>query len=108
MTDSRPTPIRVLVVEDREDDFIFLSHVFAVTGNPVYRLDWKPTYEAGLAALREGGHDIGLFDYNLGGATGIDLLREAQALSVKMPVILLTGHDSREIDEAALRAGAVD
>jgi signal transduction histidine kinase len=108
MSDSRHSPIRVLVVEDREDDFIFLSHVFAVTRNPVYRLDWRGSYEAGLAALREGGHDIALFDYNLGGATGIDLLREAQAMECEMPILLLTGHDSREIDEEALRAGAVD
>lgn len=100
--------IRVLVVEDREDDFLFLSHVFKHTRNATYQLDWKRSYEEGLAALKAGGHDIGLFDYNLGPGTGIDLIREAQARGGVMPILLLTGHDSAEIDEAALHAGAVD
>lgn len=100
--------IRVLVVEDREDDFLFLSHVFALTRNAAYHLDWKADYAAGLAALQSGTYDIGLFDYDLGAGTGIDLLRAAQAMDCPMPIVLLTGHDSPEIDEAALRAGAAD
>jgi two-component system sensor histidine kinase UhpB len=108
MPESQKKPIRVLVVEDREDDFVFLSHVFKLTRNAAYQLDWRGSYEAGLAALQAGGHDIGLFDYNLGAGTGIDLIREAQARGCTMPIVLLTGHDSPEIDEAALRAGAVD
>lgn len=105
---SQKKIIRVLVVEDREDDFIFLSHVFKQTRNATYQLDWRGTYEDGLAALRAKAHDIGLFDYNLGSGTGIDLLREAQTRGCTMPIVLLTGHDSPEIDEEALRAGAVD
>lgn len=108
MPDSQKKIIRVLVVEDREDDFMFLAHVFKLTRNAAYQLDWRGSYEAGLDALRTGGHDIGLFDYNLGRGTGIDLLREAQARGCLMPVVLLTGHDSPEIDEEALSAGAVD
>lgn len=108
MPESSNKPIRVLVVEDREDDFLFLSHVFAQTRNPAYQLDWKPTYQQGLVALHEGRHDIGLFDYNLGGRTGIDLIVEAQAMACPMPILLLTGHDSPELDAEALRAGAVD
>ena len=108
MPHSEKKIIRVLVVEDREDDFVFLSHVFKLTRNAAYQLDWKSSYEAGRDALRAGAHDIGLFDYNLGSGTGIDLLREAQARGCPMPIVLLTGHDSPEIDEAALRAGAVD
>ena len=108
MTENRNDSIRVLVVEDHEDDYRFLAHVFAQTRNPAYQLEWKSSYQEGLAALRRGRHDIGLFDYNLGGGTGIDLLLEAQAMECTMPILLLTGHDSPEIDEAALRAGAMD
>lgn len=101
-------PIRVLVVEDREDDFHYLSHVFAHTRNLAYRLDWAQTYDEGRAALQRGGYDIALFDYTLGGSTGVELLQEAHAMGCTMPIVLLTGHESPEIDEAALRAGAVD
>jgi signal transduction histidine kinase len=109
MAERQPKKIiRVLVVEDREDDFLFRAHVFTHPRNASYQLDWKGSYEDGLTALRAGGHDIGLFDYNLGTGTGIDLIRAAQAGGNTMPILLLTGHDSAEIDEAALRAGAVD
>ncbi|MDB6113422.1 MAG: multi-sensor signal transduction histidine kinase [Lacunisphaera sp.] len=101
-------PIRVLVVEDREDDFDFLSHVFGQTRLGAYDLEWASTFEDGRAALQRGGHDVALFDYNLGPATGVELLQEAQAMGTTMPILLLTGHDSPEVDEAALRAGAVD
>src|SRR5689334_10782067 len=98
MPDRQKKIIRVLVVEDREDDFIFLSHVFKLTRNAAYQLDWRGSYEAGLEAVRAKAHDIGLFNFNLGTGTGIDLLREAQARGCTMPIVLLTGHDSAEID----------
>lgn len=101
-------PIHLLVVEDREDDFRFLTCMLERSRTAHYQLEWAPTYEAGLEALRRGGHDVGLFDYTLGGGTGIDLLREAQIQGCSMPILLLTGHDSPEIDEAASSAGAVD
>jgi len=105
---NRNKLIRVLVVEDREDDFQYLSHVFHRTKNTVYELEWAATYEEGLEAVRRCAHDVGLFDYTLGSGTGVDLLQEAQAMGCTMPILLLTGHDSPEIDEAALAAGAAD
>ncbi|HYC70084.1 MAG TPA: response regulator [Opitutaceae bacterium] len=105
---SKPNPIRVLVVEDREDDFRYLSFVFAQARRGAYELDWAPSFEEGLAALRRGGHDVALFDYSLGARNGVELLEEARALDCQMPILLLTGHDNSAIDEAAERAGAVD
>lgn len=105
---AQPKAIRVLVVEDREDDFRFLSFVFAQARRGTYQLDWAQSFEEGLAALRRGGHDVALFDYSLGARNGVELLDEARALGVTMPILLLTGHDNPAIDEAAERAGAVD
>jgi signal transduction histidine kinase len=100
--------IRVLVVEDREEDYLFLEHVFQQADRLRVRLEWARSYPAGVAALRRGEHDIAFFDYSLGAETGIDLLGEAAAMGCTLPIILLTGHDSAEVDEAASRAGAVD
>lgn len=108
MSDPRNKFIRVLVVEDREDDYHFLSQVFRQVRSTAYELEWASSYAEGLAALRRGGHEVGLFDYNLGQGTGIELLQAAQAMGSTMPILLLTGHDTPEIDEAALHAGAVD
>lgn len=108
MPEGKEKPIRVLVVEDREDDFSYLSFVFEQVRRGVYALEWASSYEEGLAALRRGAHDIGLFDYSLGANNGVELLEEARKLDCQMPILLLTGHDNPAIDEAALRAGAVD
>ncbi len=101
-------PIHVLVVEDHEDDFRYLSFLLGRNGAGAYRLSWAPNYAAGRSKLREGGFDVGLFDYRLGGGNGLDLLREAQEFGCEMPIILLTGHDSAEVDQEASQAGAAD
>lgn len=101
-------PIHVLVVEDHEDDFRYLSFLLGRSGSATYELSWASSYAAGQALLRKGGFDVGLFDYRLGGGTGIDLLREAQEAGCEIPIILLTGHDSAEVDQEASQAGAAD
>ncbi len=108
MREARKSPIRVLVVEDHEEDYRFLAHVARHVRTTRYELEWASSFEEGLAALRRGGHDVGLFDYNLGQGTGIELLQEAQAMGSTMPILLLTGHESPEVDTAAQEAGAVD
>lgn len=98
----------MLVVEDHEDDFRYLSFLLGRSGVGTYHLNWASSYTAGQAMLRQGGFDVGLFDYRLGGGTGIDLLRDAQAVGCEIPIILLTGHDSAEVDQEASQAGAAD
>jgi signal transduction histidine kinase len=107
-TAASAQPINVLVVEDHEDDFRYLSFLLGRNGEGAYHLQWAPSYAAGQEALRDCSFDVALFDYRLGGGTGIDLLREAQASGCEMPIILLTGHDSEEVDQEASEAGAAD
>ena len=100
--------INVLVVEDQEDDFVYLERILRKATFARYELVWCPTYEAGLEAVAARKHDVALFDYNLGTGTGLDLLREAILMGCEQPVILLTGHDSPEVDREALGSGAAD
>lgn len=101
-------PIRVLVVEDHEDDFRYLSFLLGRNGTSSYQLEWASSFAAGQRAMRDRAFDVALFDYRLGGGTGIDLLKEAQSSRCDMPIILLTGHDSAEVDQEASQAGAAD
>jgi signal transduction histidine kinase len=73
-----------------------------------YQIDWAPTYEAGLAALGKKPYDVALVDYRLGGYTGVEWLRKAAAAGHRLPIILLTGADSLEIDQEAAASGAAD
>ncbi|HEY1111401.1 MAG TPA: response regulator, partial [Opitutaceae bacterium] len=100
--------IRVLVLDDNEDDFAFVKILLNKSLAFAYQLTWAPTEKAALEALRNGGFDVGLFDYKLGGTTGLEILRKVQAQQCEIPVILLTGSENPEIDQAALDAGAAD
>lgn len=101
-------PIRLLVVDDDENDFFVVSRLLTRNTFAEYQLEWAPSYIAGLEALERGGHDVAIVDYRLGMETGLELVRMAQAKNVDLPVILLTGHDSLEIDRESTRAGAAD
>ncbi|MEO7597653.1 MAG: histidine kinase, partial [Opitutus sp.] len=109
MATSAPAkPIKVLVVEDREDDFRYLTFLLCRNGTGAYQLNWAPTYALGKTMVRQGGYDVALFDYQLGSETGLDLLRDARASGCELPIILLTGNDSAEVDQEAALAGAAD
>ena len=102
------TPVRVLLVDDDEDDFVITRDLFSEIGGKRYRLDWESNYADGLAAIRRGEHDVCLLDYRLGEHTGLELLHESKGLSVHPPMILLTGQGDHQIDLEAMKAGAAD
>ena len=101
-------PVRVLLIDDDRDDFLLTRDLFGEMPAGRYRLDWVADYDSGLAAIREGKHDVYLLDFRLGEKTGLDLLAEARKLAVAGPVILLTGQSVWEVDVAAMHHGAAD
>jgi signal transduction histidine kinase len=100
--------IRVLLVEDDEDDYVITRELFAECGPRRFDVEWAPTYEAGLAGIARHEHDAYLLDYRLGVQSGIDLVREAVALDCRAPLILLTGGGDPDTGLAAIREGADD
>jgi PAS domain S-box-containing protein len=102
------TPIRILLIDDDEDDYCLTRELLGEMTSGGFELDWVPEYEAALEAICRGTYDVCLLDYRLGPRTGLDLLREARQQGCSLPVILLTGQSEREIDFAAMEAGAAD
>lgn len=104
-----PEPrLRVLVIDDDEDDFIILKDILGEIEHTHFELDWTPRSADGLKALEEARHDVYLVDYSLGESTGLDLVRTARASGVTAPVILLTGRGDAAVDREALESGASD
>lgn len=101
-------PLRVLVVDDDEDDFILIRDMLRDTGESGYTCDWCPTPEEGLEALRRGDHDVYLVDYLLGPASGLDLIEAVNREGLTRAFIVLTGRGNPAIDMAAMEAGASD
>jgi signal transduction histidine kinase/FixJ family two-component response regulator len=100
--------VRVLVLDDNEDDYELVKIMLGKSRLCTYALVWAQNDAAALAAIEREDFDVGLFDYKLGGTTGLELLRTLQQQQCELPVILLTGAESPEIDQAALDAGAAD
>lgn len=73
-----------------------------------YELDWVPDFDVGLKAVCSEPYDVCLVDYRLSAANGIEFLQAAVAQDCTIPIILLTGQGDREIDLAAMEAGAAD
>jgi diguanylate cyclase (GGDEF)-like protein/PAS domain S-box-containing protein len=103
-----PETVRLLIVEDDEDDYLITSDLLAGQSRVRFVINWASDYEAGLAEIRAQRHDVYLVDYRLGDRTGLELIRVGFANRPVAPVIMLTGLPVAEIDLEAAALGATD
>lgn len=101
-------PVRVLLVEDGEDDYILTKELFDEFPRGTYTLDWVADFDSAVKAFRECQHDLYLIDYRLGSRNGLELIAEGRRMGCTGPSIVLTGQREREIDLQAMQAGAMD
>ncbi len=104
----RSESLRILLVEDDEDDFVLTRSMLQVPGEGWFQLEWEQSYLPALQAIREARHDLYLVDYRLGDRTGLDLVRDAWDSEPPAPVIVLTGQDDYEVDVQASELGVTD
>jgi len=100
--------LRILLIEDNEDDYIVTRKMLENSFGNDFDLDWKKTWQNDLESILACPYDVYLVDYHLGECTGVDFVREASIARCNSPIILLTGQNSPEIDLAAMTEGAVD
>jgi len=100
--------IKVLLVEDDEDDYVLTRDLLSEIGSSKFELTWAATYHEALEQISRSAHDVCLIDYRLGEHNGIELLRTANARDCRTPAILLTAQDDQNVDLNAMKAGAAD
>lgn len=101
--------IKILLVDDDEDDFILTKDILNEHPNSQnYTLTWCNNYSEAIDAMLKGVFDIYLVDYQLGISSGLDLLSEAVKANCTDPIILLTGKGDSRIDLEAMQLGAAD
>ncbi len=100
--------IRVMLIDDDKDEASLTRSLLARVEDIRYALDWVPTFLEGLASIARGEHAAYLIDHQLGGLTGVDLVREARQAGSLAALIMLTGIRDRATDLAAMQAGATD
>jgi DNA-binding response OmpR family regulator len=96
--------VKILLVEDDRDLLDLLSYSLGRSGLNTITASDPPT---ALDAFRQQEPDLVLLDVNLGGWSGLDVLRVIREAST-VPIILLTALDSEEDKVHGLELGADD
>ena len=105
----KPKTIHILLIDDDKDDYLILrEYLKELSSQAKYVLDWAQTYQTGLTQIQRANHDIYLVDHYLGEFSGLDLLQEAVQAGCQAPIIMVTGQSDRDLDQAAMMAGATD
>lgn len=102
------SPIKILIVEDDEDDFFITKEYIERIKNQQFVIDWCPLYTEALKKICSKEYALYLVDYYLGARTSLQLLKEAIASDCEEPVVLLTGRGDHTMDIEVIQAGAYD
>lgn len=108
MPNDDKRPISVLLIDDDEDDYLIIKHVFSRIPETPYALSWCSSYHEAKKRIAAHEADIYLIDYRLGEYSGLDLLKFAEPARREEPFIILTGVGDREIEKQALKLAAAD
>ena len=100
--------IRILLIDDEYENLVTVQDFLHSIPHASYVITWASSYRDGLQQLIHGQYDVCLLDYDLGNDTGLTILKQAVVHPFNVPIILLTGRGSYEIDQEALRFGAMD
>jgi PAS domain S-box-containing protein len=106
---KRPTPIRILLVEDNEHDRLSFRRALEKSDIECEITECVRAEEA-LERLRgsASSFDIGVVDYALPGMSGLELCQELISKKTPLPLIILTGRGSEQLAVKALKAGVDD
>lgn len=100
--------IKVLIIDDDEDDYILTSEVISEIQPAKYSVDWEYQYDFGIENICKLEHDVYIVDYNLGSKTALNVLEEIKEKCPTVPIIILTGKENKELDLLLMEAGASD
>ena len=100
--------IRVLLVEDDEDDFVSTRALLDEAPMPRFDLERACTLAAGLQRLSEDTFGVVLLDLSLPDSQGLDTFRRIHEAAPGIPVVLLTGLNDETMGVRAVQQGAQD
>lgn len=99
------TPIKLLLVDDEEDSRRSSAKWMTCKGHDV--TDVSNAAEA-MGLLERESFDVGVFDMNMPGMSGLELLQRVHEDQIDIEVIMLTGQGTVETAVSAMKMGACD
>jgi signal transduction histidine kinase len=100
-------PLRILLVEDDEDDALLVEHALRKIDQPI-EVRRVATSAAFDEALAEGGWDAVVSDHNLPGFSGAEALKRVVTRCPDVPFVLISGAVGEETAADMMRSGARD
>ncbi|MGQ7792854.1 response regulator [Faunimonas sp. B44] len=97
--------VRVLYVDDDAGIARLVQKSLERRG---YLVETAPDGLQAMARVREGGVDVIGLDHHMPRLSGLDFLKELQAIADPPPVVYVTGSGDTRVAVAALKAGAAD
>ncbi|HEX2621512.1 MAG TPA: response regulator, partial [Phototrophicaceae bacterium] len=100
-------PIKILLIDDDKDYYTLVQKMLARDIH-LYSVEWASSYQMAKAIAARKQYDVFLVDYNLGGQSGLDLVKELVKTGIQAPFVVLTGYSEVDFDLKVLEAGAAD
>lgn len=97
--------LKVLIVDDELDLATTLVERLDIRGFEAMAVQ---TGDEAVDQVRRSHFDVVVLDIKLKGEDGVDVMNRIRQIEENLPVILLTGHMSKEANEEGLKAGAID
>lgn len=101
-------PIKLLLVEDDEDDVMLAKEYLAQIDTFDFDVHWASNIDQARKRATNEMFDIYLVDYYLGGENGLAFVRFLHDSKILAPSIIMTGQANPNVDIDASRSGAAD
>lgn len=101
-------PIRILLVEDEEDDAFLLQRALAKTAPGQFEMTNVATLKEALRALETSRFHVVLSDLSLPDSRGLETFERIHEADPAVAVVVLTGNDDERLAVRALNEGAQD
>jgi signal transduction histidine kinase/CheY-like chemotaxis protein len=97
--------MRVLLVEDNEDDALLIQEALAGT---TVKIETSDRLSSALEKLGKGGLDVVLLDLSLPDAVGLESIGRVRCRHPSVPIVILTGLNDEDAALKAVEQGAQD
>lgn len=99
------TPIKLLLVDDEDDYRRSCQKFMQRKGFDVQGAD---SGAEAMSILERESFDVAVFDIDMPGMTGLELMQRVRESKIELEVVFLTGHGSIETAVSAMKLGACD
>ena len=106
---STALTIRVLLVEDDEEDVLIFKRYACNSTSFDLQVDWAPNEAEAWRSITEGQYDMAFLDLNLDTPlAGMDFLERARHHGITTPIVVVTGSGNEAKAVEAMKLGAYD